>query len=171
MTSPGRATWCHCLPPLVVIHRPGSNSQPSLEFSNRTVLTSDSGGPLTGGTSDTGGAGTEVQVLPPFTVLRSSALHGSTLQRRVPSTNPVRADTKLAEAASNPFGGGGFPLAGCAEALPAPSASTTGTAASTAARPNDTLINESPSPSGPCRRYSSLLTAMTPGAGRWLGRN
>jgi hypothetical protein len=67
------------------------------------------------------------------------------LQRRVPSTNPVRADTKLAEAASNPFGGGGFPLAGCAEAVLAPSAtSTAGSAASTTARPNDTLINESP---------------------------
>jgi hypothetical protein len=80
MTWPGRDTRCHWPPPSVVAHRPGLNSQPSLEFSNRTVLTSDSGGPLNGGTSDTAGAGTEVQVLPPLTVLRSSALHGSSLQ-------------------------------------------------------------------------------------------
>src|SRR5580692_7197678 len=143
MTWPGRDTRCHWPPPSVVAHRPGLNSQPSLAFSNRTVLMSDSGGPLNGGTSDTAGAGTEVQVLPPSAVLRSSALHGSSLQRRVPSTNPVCADTKLAESASNPFGGGGFPLAGCAEALPAPSAtSIAGRAASTATRPNDTLIGE-----------------------------
>ena len=130
----------------MVAHRPGLNSQPSRALENRTVLTFDSGGAVNGGTSDTAGAGTQVQVLPPLTVLRNSALHGRTLQRRVPSTNPVRADTKLAEAASNPFGGGGFPLAGCAEALPAPSAASTArTAASTTARPNDTLMDESPS--------------------------
>src|SRR5579871_2169216 len=145
MTSPGSGTRCHCAPPLVVAHSPGLNAQPSLAVANRTVLTSDSGGPLNGGTRDTAGAGTEVQVLPPLTVLRSSALHGSSLQWRVPSTNPVPADTKLAEAASNPLGGGGFPLAGCAEALPAPSAiSMAGTAAIIAARPNDTLIYVSP---------------------------
>src|SRR5690349_15258202 len=153
MTSPGRETRCHRAPPSVVAHRPGLNSQPSRALENRTVLTFDSGGAVNGGTSDTAGAPTEVQVLPPLTVLRSSALHGSTLQRRVPSTNPVRADTKLAEAASNPFGGGGFPLAGWADALPAPrAASTAGTAASTTARPNDTLINSFPLTFGPCRR-------------------
>src|SRR5436309_2238189 len=97
MTSPGRDTWRHRLPPLVVAHRPGLNSQPSRALENRTVLTFDSGGAVNGGTSDTAGAGTQVQVLPPLTVLRNSALHGRTLQRRVPSTNPVRADTKLAE--------------------------------------------------------------------------
>src|SRR5215467_11909474 len=144
MTSPGRDTRCHRRPPSVVAHRPGLNAHPSLALENRTVLTSDSGRPLNGGTSDTGGGGTVIQVLPPLTVLRNSALHGSLLQPRMPSTNPVCADTKLAEAASNPVGGGGFPLAGSAVALPAPSAtSTAGRAASTTARPNDTLIFQS----------------------------
>src|SRR5579863_8557031 len=150
MTSPDMDTWCHCAPPSVVAHRLGPNSQPSLAFSNRTVLTADAGEALNVGTSDTAGAGTEVQVLPPLTAFSSSALQGSSLQWRVPSTNPACADTKLAESASNPFGGGGFPLAGCAAALPAPSTrSSAGRAVSTTAEPNDFLMYQS-SPSVPC---------------------
>src|SRR4029077_20765777 len=73
------------------------------------------------------------------------ACHAGPLRCGVRSTNLVRAATKLAESASNPFGGGGFPLAGCAEALPATSAtSTAGTAASTTLRPHDILIFQSP---------------------------
>ena len=141
MTSPGRDIRCHVAPPSVVAHSAGPSSQPSLAFSNRTVLTADAGEVVYGGTSETAGAGTRVQVLPPSTVFSSSARHGSVLQPRAPSTNPVCADTKLAESASNPFGGGGFPLAGCAEALPAPSASSsTGKPASTATRRNDIFI-------------------------------
>src|ERR1700735_2582674 len=54
--SPDRLTLCHFLPPSVVCHRPGLNSQPSLEFANRTVDTAVAGDVVNGGTSWTFGA-------------------------------------------------------------------------------------------------------------------
>src|SRR5689334_3951100 len=115
----------------MVAHRLGPNSQPSLAVVKRTELTAVTGVPVKCVVSWTAGAGTAFQLLPPLTVSSSSALHGRTLQWRAPSTNPVCADTKLADCASNPFGGGGLPLPGCAEALPAAAASSSkGTAAS-----------------------------------------
>src|SRR6516162_1907550 len=117
---------CQCLPPSVVCHRPGLNSQPTLAFMNRTVLTAFFGGVWNGWVRGTLGAGTAVQVFPPFTVFSSSAGQGAglsvRLHLRAPSTNPVCADTKLADCTSNFFGGGGLPLAGRADALPAPAA-------------------------------------------------
>ncbi len=160
--APGSDTRCQRWPPSVVAHRPGPNSQPSLAFSNRTVLTADSGGPLNDGTSETAGAGTLAQVFPPLTVFSSRAGQGSSPQWRAPSTNPVRADTKLAESASKPFGGGGLPPAGWAAAVPAPSArSSTGRAASAMARATDSFMVESLFPCGGttygARHTTSLL--------------
>ncbi len=66
-------------PPSVVAHKPGLNSQPSLPLANRTVLTADIGGVVYGGTSETAGACTAVQVVPPLVVLTSSAVQGSLL--------------------------------------------------------------------------------------------
>src|SRR6202161_4222257 len=82
--SPDRLTLCHFFPPSVVCHRPGLNSQPSLEFANRTVDTAVAGDVVNGGTSWTFGAVTLAQVAPPLAVVSSSALHGSRLQDRAP---------------------------------------------------------------------------------------
>src|ERR1022692_129949 len=43
ITWPGRDIRCHFLPPSVVAHSAGANSQPSRAFSNRTELAADAG--------------------------------------------------------------------------------------------------------------------------------
>jgi len=92
---PRVSTWRQLAPPSCVAHRPGSNAQPSLAFAKTTWLTES--GRARALRADVGGGFTGNQARPPSVVLSSSSGQAGPLQRATPSSQPVDADTNVAE--------------------------------------------------------------------------
>jgi hypothetical protein len=82
---------------LYVAHSVGPYTHPSLAFANRTLPTE----PDDGDEADAkgaGGAAVAAQVLLPFAVVTTMALHGAVVQGEVPRTKPCEAEIKLTDA-------------------------------------------------------------------------
>jgi hypothetical protein len=90
---------------LYVAHSVGPYTHPSLAFANRTLPTE----PDDGDEADAkgaGGAAVAAQVLLPFAVVTTMALHGAVVQGEVPRTKPCEAEIKLTDPGSKCAGTG-----------------------------------------------------------------